>query len=85
MVLLDLIPVYIQFWGLISLVHDPEVEVSDVGHKPLVPQGKVPYFFRSLLIVDHCTWDGFWQEHVCASPTCLNVALLSFVVEALFI
>lgn len=46
MVLLDVSPIGFQswiFWELILLVQVPRVEVSNVGHKPLAPQGAVLY------------------------------------------
>lgn len=32
-----------HFWGLISLVQVPRVEVPHVGHRPLAPQGEALY------------------------------------------
>lgn len=57
-VLQDLIPVYIKFEGLISLVRDPGVEVLDVGHKPPCSSGKSSIFLKSLLIVGLRAWGG---------------------------
>lgn len=42
--LLDTIPHGFMFGGLIFPMQDPKVEVSDVGPKPLAPQGEVLYF-----------------------------------------
>lgn len=56
-VLLDLIPAYIKLGAQLCGAW-PGVEVPDVGHKPLAPQGKVAYFLRSLLIMGHCAWGG---------------------------
>lgn len=41
MVLLNIGPTGLTYWGLVSMVQDPRVTVPDVGHKSLAPQGKI--------------------------------------------
>lgn len=77
-VLQDLIPVYIKFEGLISLVHDPRVEVLDVGHKPPCSSGKSSIFLKSLLIVGHCAWGGVLAK------ACLCLSYLSQIRPFIF-
>lgn len=84
MVLLDIVSTGLTLWGLVSMVQNPRVGVPDVEHKTLAPQGKD--FLRSLLIAGQCTWAGISGKSVIsASPPYLNVALLFFAVEELFV
>ena len=59
--------------------------MPDGEHKPLTLQGKAPYSFETSPTcgLPYLRW-GFWWDQVSAPPTPLNVALLSFVVDALF-
>ena len=53
MVLLDISPICFQnqtFWGFIAPVQVSKVEVPDVGHKLLTPQGEMPQI-----------WDPSWR------------------------
>lgn len=60
------------------------VEVPDVGHKPLTPHEEASYFEIPLNCGLPCQGWSFWQDHVSASPTHIDVAPLSFVVEEVF-
>ena len=79
MLLLDISTIGFQsqiFWELITLVQIPRLEVPDVGHKPLAPQGET-VFVRFLLSMGHC------RDHISASPTCLHVTFFPIVEEVL--
>lgn len=66
------------FWGLISPVHVP-----DTGHKTFASQGRVPYLCNPSQLPITVLGVRFWQDCVSPSPTHLNVAFLSLVVEEL--
>ena len=82
-IFLDIIPINFQspvFEGLVSLVHDLNVVVTLLF-------GEVFHNLRSLPIVDCCSCGVvfLWWALDSAFFTCLDAALLSLVVEALFI
>lgn len=84
-VLLDTIPIGFMFWKLVSPVQDPRVGVPNMGHKSLTPQEKFHIVEIPPGWVLLCLGRGFWQEHISASSMHLDMAHLSFVVEAPFI
>lgn len=87
MILLEAGPFNFQgkmFWGLIYSVYLTRVEVPDVGYRPLPLQEQAPNYEippDSGLPSLRCDllWDG-----ISTFPTHFDVALLSFVGEALF-
>lgn len=68
---------------LISPMQFPKTGVPVWGTNTSFFRGKL-HIMKSLPKVGHYTLCGFFQDHVSASPTCLDVVLLSFVVEVLF-
>ena len=56
-----------MFWGSISLVQTPKVEVPAVGHKPLAPQGET-VFMRLLPIVGHYAGGGVYGKTTSLPP-----------------
>ena len=69
------------FWGLITVVQFPRIEVPDVGHKPLTSQGE-SLDVRFFPIVGHSTGRR-WQDYVSTSYT-LDVILFFFIGEEFF-
>lgn len=90
MVFWDIIPIGFhsqEFWGFISPVQNLRVEVPDVEHKPLVPQGKVLYFeippkFRSLYLEGEVFRFCCCRLFVCFDETMsllfLSISVLTF-------
>lgn len=62
------------------------LQVPRVGVPDVIPRAQGDAgFVRSLLMIGCGTWGGsLWQDHVSASPTNLDVALLLIVMKELF-
>lgn len=52
-----------------------------VGHQPLTFQGEAPYLCDPSWLQVAMLGIGFWWDHVSASTTYINVALLYFVAK----
>ena len=64
-----------------SLVQIPRVEVLGMGPEPLTLQGGAAALWGFPPPMGRCTGLGFWWNCASASPICLNVVLLTLVVE----
>lgn len=81
-ILLDASPIGFQsqiFWELISQVQVPSIDMPNVGHNPLTPQGETPYLWDSWLWVTVLEVEFLKRLHFfILFHTCLSVDLLSF-------
>lgn len=64
-----------------SLLQVPRIGVPNVRHNPLILMEKLfIHYMPPYCVLLHQRW-GFQQEHISVSPTHLDVALLSLLVE----